>query len=84
MRVNTQSRCQDFHARQLDKKTLYKTVKQQRHSVYRGSKLWIDIPKDLLSIPYHAFIKLYKQLLFQIQISLIPGIMYPFASFEAV
>jgi len=33
----------NFHTRQLDNKVLiiplYKTVKQQRHSVYRGSKL---------------------------------------------
>jgi len=38
---------QTFHTRQLDNtvliKSLYKTVKQQRHSVYRRCKLWNDI-----------------------------------------
>jgi len=33
----------------------YKTAKLQRHSAYRGSKLWNEIPKDLLNRPYHTF-----------------------------
>ena len=53
------SKYHNFHTRQLDNKLLiiplYKTVKQQRHSVYRGSKLWNEIPRDLLNIPYHTF-----------------------------
>jgi len=56
--------------RRLDNKVLiiplYKTVKQQRHSVYRGSKLWNEIPRDLLNKPYHTLTNLYKQVLFQI------------------
>jgi len=63
------SKRHNFHKRQLDNKVLiiplYKTVKQQRHSVYRGSKLWNEIPRGLLNRPCHTFIKLYKQLLFQ-------------------
>jgi len=67
------SKYHTFHTRQLDNKVLiipsYKTVKQQRHSVYRGSKLWNEIPRDLLNRPQHTFIKLYKQLLFQLKFS---------------
>ena len=62
------SKDHNFHTWQLDNKVLiiplYKTVKQQRHSAYRGSKLWNGIPKVLLNRPYHTFINLYKQLLF--------------------
>jgi len=46
------SKYHNFHTRQMDNMVLniplYKTVKQQRHSVCRGSKLWNEIPRHLL------------------------------------
>jgi len=50
------SKYHNIHTRQLDNKVLiihlYITVKQQCHAVYRGSKLWNKIPRDLLPYIY--------------------------------
>jgi len=49
-----------FCARQLDQQvliiTLFKSVKQLRHFVYRRFKLWNAIPKDLSNRPCRTFI----------------------------
>jgi len=75
----------NYHARQLDNNiltiSLRKSVKQQRHSVYRGFKLWNCIPKDLSNTPYHTFIKYMNSSSFK-QFSLLPGRIYIFVSFE--
>jgi len=57
------SKYHNFHTMQLDKVLIIplykKLLKQQRHSVYRSSKLRNEIPKDLINRRYHTFIKSY-------------------------